>query len=293
MSRKTVSAVIGSLLVAGFALGAVQGCGSSSSSNGTNIMSACMQGCMKIVPCLADAGISETVAQCVQSCSASSSKDGGTCANESAIVIGRAGVRRQDHLCRVGDLRRHHSGLRDQRLGHRWNKGDGRDQRGDGRDQRGDGRDQRRDGRDQRRDGRDQRGDGRDRRHRFVRDLRQGPDLLHRHRRRRRLHRRERGGLHLDAGGKSGDDHFRLSDPLERRRGALRRLQVGFLVHVAGASGRAPATASLSAAGRELSGQKAPSVSAWGRDVRSACRAWRGSGTTSRSGIRRRQPLAG
>ena len=87
MSRKTVSAVIGSLLAVGFALGAVQGCGSSSSSNGTNIMSACMQGCMKVVPCLADAGISETVAQCVQSCSASSSKDGGTCANESAIVM--------------------------------------------------------------------------------------------------------------------------------------------------------------------------------------------------------------
>ena len=32
MSRKTVSAVIGSFLVVGFALGALQGCGSSSSS---------------------------------------------------------------------------------------------------------------------------------------------------------------------------------------------------------------------------------------------------------------------
>ena len=86
MSRKTVSAVIGSLLVVGFALGAVQGCGSSSSSSGTNLMSACMQGCMKVVPCLADAGFPETLAECVQSCASSGSTDGGTCSNESAIV---------------------------------------------------------------------------------------------------------------------------------------------------------------------------------------------------------------
>jgi hypothetical protein len=86
MSRKTVSAVIGSFLAVGFALGAMQGCGSSSSS-GTNIMSACMQGCTKVVPCLADAGISETVAQCVQNCASSASTDGGTCSNESAIVM--------------------------------------------------------------------------------------------------------------------------------------------------------------------------------------------------------------
>jgi len=85
MSRKSVSAVIGSFLVAGFALGAVQGCGSSSSS-GTNIMSVCMQGCTKYVPCLADAGFPETVAECVQSCTASASNDGGTCSNESAII---------------------------------------------------------------------------------------------------------------------------------------------------------------------------------------------------------------
>ncbi len=85
MSRKTVSAVIGSFLVVGFALGAVQGCGSSSS-NGTNIMSVCMQGCTKAVPCLADAGVSETVAQCVQNCTSAASPDGGTCSNESAIV---------------------------------------------------------------------------------------------------------------------------------------------------------------------------------------------------------------
>ncbi len=46
MSRKTVSAVIGSFLVAGFALGAVQGCGSSSSS--TDPTALCEQTCVKI-----------------------------------------------------------------------------------------------------------------------------------------------------------------------------------------------------------------------------------------------------
>jgi hypothetical protein len=86
MSRKTVSAVIGSLLVAGFVLGAVQGCGSSSSS-AANVMSLCMQGCVKIVKCGADAGSSETMAECMQGCvSSETTSTGGACSNQSAII---------------------------------------------------------------------------------------------------------------------------------------------------------------------------------------------------------------
>jgi len=80
------SLVVRSFLVTGFVLGAVQGCGSSGSSSGTDLMSVCMQGCTKIVPCLADAGVSETVATCVQNCVASGSSGSTTCTNESAIV---------------------------------------------------------------------------------------------------------------------------------------------------------------------------------------------------------------
>ena len=85
MSRKTVSAVIGSLLVAGFALGAVQGCGSSSPSAGS-VMSLCMQGCAKEASqCGADAG--ETTADCMQSCiTRETTSTGGACSNQSAIL---------------------------------------------------------------------------------------------------------------------------------------------------------------------------------------------------------------
>src|SRR6185437_6363490 len=72
-----------SILAAGMFV-AAQGC--SSSSSGGNLMAACMQGCTKEVPCLADAGFSETVSACVQTCLASGQPDGGTCTNESAIV---------------------------------------------------------------------------------------------------------------------------------------------------------------------------------------------------------------
>jgi hypothetical protein len=85
MSRKTVSAVIGSLLVVGFALGAVQGCGSSSPSAGS-VMSLCMQGCAKESSlCGADAG--ETMADCMQGCvSTETTSTGGACSNQSAIL---------------------------------------------------------------------------------------------------------------------------------------------------------------------------------------------------------------
>jgi hypothetical protein len=85
MSRKTVSAVIGSLLVAGFAFGALQGCGSSSPSAGS-VMSLCMQGCAKESSlCGADAG--ETMADCIQGCVTSeTTSTGGACSNQSAIL---------------------------------------------------------------------------------------------------------------------------------------------------------------------------------------------------------------
>ena len=85
MSRKTVSAVIGSFLVVGFALGAVQGCGSSSPSAGS-VMSLCMQGCAKQTSlCGADAG--GTTADCMQSCiTRETTSTGGACSNQSAIL---------------------------------------------------------------------------------------------------------------------------------------------------------------------------------------------------------------
>ena len=83
MSRKTVSAVIGSILMVGFALGAVQGCGSSSSGS---YAETCMQGCAKILPCEADAGFTETMAQCVQGCTQSAmTSSGGACKNAAAM----------------------------------------------------------------------------------------------------------------------------------------------------------------------------------------------------------------
>ncbi len=83
MSRKTVSAVFGSFLVAGFAFGAMQGCGSSSSGS---YAETCMQGCAKILPCEADAGFTETMAQCVQGCTQSAmTSAGGTCKNAAAM----------------------------------------------------------------------------------------------------------------------------------------------------------------------------------------------------------------
>ena len=84
MSRKTVSAVIGSMLMVGFALGAVQGCGSSSSSG--NFAETCMQGCAKIIPCEAALGYTQTMADCVQSCTDSAkTSSGGACTNAAAM----------------------------------------------------------------------------------------------------------------------------------------------------------------------------------------------------------------
>ena len=84
MSRKTVSAVIGSFLAIGFALGAVQGCGSSSSSG--NFAADCMKGCARTVPCEADAGLPITMAECVQSCTNSGkTSSGATCTNSAAM----------------------------------------------------------------------------------------------------------------------------------------------------------------------------------------------------------------
>ena len=87
MSRKTVSAVIGSFLVAGFALGAVQGCGSSSPS-AESVMSLCTQGCDKLVAlCDPDAGTSAATTECVPGCVASATTStGGACSNQSAII---------------------------------------------------------------------------------------------------------------------------------------------------------------------------------------------------------------
>ena len=85
MSRKSVSTVIGSFLVVGLALGAVQGCGSSSSGAGS-VMSLCMKGCAQQTSlCGADAG--ETTADCMQSCiTRETTSTGGACSNQSAIL---------------------------------------------------------------------------------------------------------------------------------------------------------------------------------------------------------------
>src|SRR5580692_2649730 len=87
MSRKTVSAVIGSVLAAGFVLGAVQGCGSSSPS-ADSVMSLCTQGCDKLVAlCDPDAGTSAATTECVPGCVASATTStGGACSNQSAII---------------------------------------------------------------------------------------------------------------------------------------------------------------------------------------------------------------
>jgi hypothetical protein len=85
MSRKTVSAVIGSFLAVGFALGTVQGCGSSSSGSGS-FAETCMQGCAKIIPCEAALGYTQTMAACVQSCTDSAkTSTGGACTNAAAM----------------------------------------------------------------------------------------------------------------------------------------------------------------------------------------------------------------
>src|SRR3954469_17453009 len=86
MSRKSVSVVIGSFLVAGFALGAVQGCGSSSSSNDPTAL--CTQSCVKVQMCLADASASSVMSSCMANCSAGAAGASGqtaTCTNQSAI----------------------------------------------------------------------------------------------------------------------------------------------------------------------------------------------------------------
>ncbi len=87
MSRKTVSAVIGSFLVAGFALGAVQGCGSSSSSS-TDPTALCTQSCVKVQMCLADASASSVMSSCMASCASGGGGSSGqttTCTNAAAI----------------------------------------------------------------------------------------------------------------------------------------------------------------------------------------------------------------
>jgi hypothetical protein len=86
MSRKSVSVVIGSFLVAGFALGAVQGCGSSSSS--TDPTALCTQSCVKVQMCLADASASSVMSSCMANCASGAAGSGGqtrTCTNEAAI----------------------------------------------------------------------------------------------------------------------------------------------------------------------------------------------------------------
>ena len=84
MPNTKLQSIAMSILAAGLVV-AVQGCGSSSSS-GNDLSAACMQGCAKEVPCLADAGFTETMAMCMQTCLAFGAPDGGTCTNESAIV---------------------------------------------------------------------------------------------------------------------------------------------------------------------------------------------------------------
>jgi len=87
MSRKTVSAVIGSFLVAGFALAAVQGCGSSGGSSG-NETAICEQLCVKEEMCLADASTATATSACMTICTSSGTggNSGTTCTNASAIA---------------------------------------------------------------------------------------------------------------------------------------------------------------------------------------------------------------
>jgi hypothetical protein len=84
MSRKTVSAVIGSFLAA-FALGAIEGCGSSSSS--TDPTALCEQSCVKLQMCLADASASSAMAGCTTSCTSNTGSQNNTskCTNSSQI----------------------------------------------------------------------------------------------------------------------------------------------------------------------------------------------------------------
>lgn len=84
MPNTKLKSIAMSILAAGLFV-AAQSC-SSSSSSGNNVMASCMEACTKEVPCLADAGVSETMAMCVQTCLASiGAPDGGTCTNQSAI----------------------------------------------------------------------------------------------------------------------------------------------------------------------------------------------------------------
>ena len=113
MSRKTVSAVIGSFLVVGFALGAVQGCGSSSSSNGTNIMSALHAGLHegRAVPGRRrhrrDRRAMRAKLQRLFV------EHGGTCANESATAMAAQACAAKTTCAECRDLRRSPSCLRD------------------------------------------------------------------------------------------------------------------------------------------------------------------------------------
>jgi hypothetical protein len=86
MSNRMMSSVTKSIIAVGLFAGALSGCGSSGSGSSGNIAASCMKGCMTAVACEADAGVSETVSACVQSCESNAkSSSGATCTNEAQI----------------------------------------------------------------------------------------------------------------------------------------------------------------------------------------------------------------
>src|SRR5437868_7040309 len=83
MTSTVKSLVVRSLLVMGFALGAVEGCGSSGSS-----APSCMESCVKAAMCEADASTATANSICSASCAQGAAGSGGqtsTCKNASAI----------------------------------------------------------------------------------------------------------------------------------------------------------------------------------------------------------------
>jgi hypothetical protein len=83
MTSTLRSLVVRSFLVIGFALGAVQGCGSSGSSTPS-----CMESCVKALMCEVDASTASADTLCSASCAqgaAGSSGQGTKCTNQSAI----------------------------------------------------------------------------------------------------------------------------------------------------------------------------------------------------------------
>jgi hypothetical protein len=90
MTSTLVGTVVRSLLVTGFVLGAVQGCGSSGSGSSDaaspgDYVTICTNACERDALCLGDAGASETMAPCMSMCTTKVNSEKG-CAAEAQIA---------------------------------------------------------------------------------------------------------------------------------------------------------------------------------------------------------------